>query len=74
MALAPDRFPGAALIGGVAPYPAEGLDWFEGMGPENVEEFQATLADPENSVRSAGATGPSGARSPAPRVLRRLAA
>jgi pimeloyl-ACP methyl ester carboxylesterase len=50
---APERFPGAALIGGVAPYPAEGLDWFEGMGPENVEEFQATLADPENSVRSA---------------------
>lgn len=51
-ALAPDRFPAAALIGGVAPYPAEGIDWFEGMGPENVEEFQATLADPENSVRA----------------------
>lgn len=51
--LAPERFPGAALIGGLAPYPAEGLDWFEGMGPENVEEFQATLADPQNSVRSA---------------------
>lgn len=50
---APERFPGAALIGGAAPYPAEGLDWFEGMGPENIEEFQATLADPENSVRSA---------------------
>jgi pimeloyl-ACP methyl ester carboxylesterase len=53
VALAPERFPGAALIGGVAPYPADGLDWFEGMGPENVEEFRATLADPENSVRSA---------------------
>jgi pimeloyl-ACP methyl ester carboxylesterase len=53
VAFAPERFPGAALIGGVAPYPAEGLDWFEGMGPENVEEFQATLADPKNSVRSA---------------------
>ncbi len=53
VALAPERFPGAALIGGVAPYPAEGLDWFEGMGPENVEEFQATLADPANSIRSA---------------------
>lgn len=52
-ALAPDRFPAAALIGGVAPYPAEGIDWFEGMGPENVEEFKATLEDPENSVRSA---------------------
>jgi pimeloyl-ACP methyl ester carboxylesterase len=53
VAFAPERFPGAALIGGVAPYPAEGLDWFEGMGRENVEEFQATLADPQNSVRSA---------------------
>ncbi len=53
MAVAPDRFPGAATIGGVAPYPAEGLDWFEGMGPENIEEFQATLADPQNSIRSA---------------------
>ena len=52
-AVAPDRFPGAATIGGVAPWPAEGLDWFEGMGPENIEEFQATLADPQNSVRSA---------------------
>jgi pimeloyl-ACP methyl ester carboxylesterase len=52
-AVAPDRFPGAATIGGVAPYPAEGLDWFEGMGPENVEEFHATLADRQNSIRSA---------------------
>lgn len=24
---------------GVAPYPAEGLDWFEGMDPLNVKEF-----------------------------------
>ena len=52
-ALAPERFPAAALIGGVAPYPADGIDWFEGMGPENVEEFEATIADPQNSVRSA---------------------
>ena len=53
VAVAPERFLGAATIGGVAPYPAEGLDWLEGMGPENVEEFTATLADPENSIRSA---------------------
>ncbi len=50
-ALAPERFPAAALIGGVAPYPADGIDWFEGMGPENVEDFQATMADPQNSIR-----------------------
>jgi pimeloyl-ACP methyl ester carboxylesterase len=53
VAVAPERFPGAATIGGVAPWPAEGIDWFEGMGPENIEEFQATLEDPQNSVRSA---------------------
>ena len=53
VAVAPERFPGSATIGGVAPWPAEGIDWFEGMGPENVEEFHATLADPQNSVRSA---------------------
>lgn len=58
VAVAPERFAGAATIGGVAPYPAEGIDWFEGMGPENVEEFKATMADPQNSVRSAERDGP----------------
>jgi pimeloyl-ACP methyl ester carboxylesterase len=52
-ALLADRVRAVATIGGVAPWPADGLDWFEGMGPENIEEFNATLADPENSVRSA---------------------
>lgn len=52
-ALLADRILGVATVGGVAPWPAEGLDWFEGMGPENIEEFNATIADPENSVRSA---------------------
>jgi pimeloyl-ACP methyl ester carboxylesterase len=58
VAVAPERFRGAATIGGVAPYPAEGLDWLEGMGPENVEEFQATLDDPQNSIRSAERDAP----------------
>jgi pimeloyl-ACP methyl ester carboxylesterase len=31
----------AATIAGVAPYPAPGLDWMAGMGPENVAEFGA---------------------------------
>jgi pimeloyl-ACP methyl ester carboxylesterase len=43
----PDRIVGAATIGGVAPYPADGIDWFEGMGPENIEEFGASLESPE---------------------------
>ena len=34
----------AATLAGVAPYPAEGLDWQAGMGPENVEEFGAAVS------------------------------
>jgi pimeloyl-ACP methyl ester carboxylesterase len=30
----------AISFAGVAPYAASGLDWFEGMGPENVEGFR----------------------------------
>jgi pimeloyl-ACP methyl ester carboxylesterase len=44
------RLPGvisAATIGGVAPYPANGLDWVAGMGAENLEEFDAALAGPD---------------------------
>ncbi|HEX5579665.1 MAG TPA: alpha/beta hydrolase [Candidatus Limnocylindria bacterium] len=43
----PDRILGATTVGGVAPYPADGIDWFEGMGPENIEEFGASLEGPE---------------------------
>jgi pimeloyl-ACP methyl ester carboxylesterase len=32
----------AASLSGVAPFPADGLDWMAGMGPENVEEFTLT--------------------------------
>jgi pimeloyl-ACP methyl ester carboxylesterase len=46
-ALLPDRVRGSALIAGVAPYPADGLDWLAGMGAENIEEFGAALAGPE---------------------------
>ena len=34
---------GAITLAGVAPYGAEGLDFLEGMGPENHEEFGAAL-------------------------------
>lgn len=36
-----------ATIGGVAPFPAEGLDWTAGMGAENIEEFGAAVAGPD---------------------------
>jgi pimeloyl-ACP methyl ester carboxylesterase len=42
-ALLPDRVMGTALIAGVAPWGAEGLDWLEGMGIENHEEFGAAV-------------------------------
>jgi pimeloyl-ACP methyl ester carboxylesterase len=43
-ALLPDRVLGCAAIAAVAPWGADGLDWFGGMGPENIEEFGAALA------------------------------
>jgi pimeloyl-ACP methyl ester carboxylesterase len=46
-ALLPDRILGGASIAGVAPYPAAGMDWYAGMGPENIEEFGAALEGPE---------------------------
>jgi pimeloyl-ACP methyl ester carboxylesterase len=45
-ALLPDRCAAAATLAGAAPYPAEGIDWLRGMGPENVEEFGAAIESP----------------------------
>jgi pimeloyl-ACP methyl ester carboxylesterase len=42
-ALLGERCLAAATIAGVAPYPAQGLDWMAGMGAENVAEFGAAL-------------------------------
>jgi pimeloyl-ACP methyl ester carboxylesterase len=46
-ALLPGRCAGAAILAGVAPYQAEGLDWLAGMGPENVEEISAAATSRE---------------------------
>jgi pimeloyl-ACP methyl ester carboxylesterase len=43
-ALLRGRCVAAATIAGVAPYPAEGIDWFEGMAEENIAEFGAAAA------------------------------
>ncbi|HEY2372948.1 MAG TPA: alpha/beta fold hydrolase [Gaiellaceae bacterium] len=40
-ALMPDRVIAAASLASVAPYDAEGLDFLEGMGEQNVEEMAA---------------------------------
>lgn len=44
-AMLPDRVAGAASLAGVAPYAAEGLDWYAGMGEANVEDFKLMLSD-----------------------------
>jgi pimeloyl-ACP methyl ester carboxylesterase len=43
-ALLPGRCRAAAVIAGPAPRDAAGLDWLDGMGPENIEEFTAAEA------------------------------
>ena len=42
-ALLPDLVAGVATLGSVAPFDAEGLDWLDGMAPENHEEFGAAV-------------------------------
>ena len=43
-ALLPERVTRAAAMASVAPMDAEGLDFFAGMSPGNLEEFDAALA------------------------------
>lgn len=44
-ALLASRVVGAASLAGVAPYPAEGLDWIAGTGELNAEDFRLLLSD-----------------------------
>jgi pimeloyl-ACP methyl ester carboxylesterase len=44
-ALLPDLVVAAAELAGLAPYGAEGLDWFEGMGQENADDFELFTVD-----------------------------
>jgi pimeloyl-ACP methyl ester carboxylesterase len=42
-----ERVAAVAVIAGVAPYTADGLDWMAGMGEDNIEEFGAALQGEE---------------------------
>jgi pimeloyl-ACP methyl ester carboxylesterase len=42
-ALLPERVTAVAALASVAPYGADGLDFFAGMGEQNVEDFKAVL-------------------------------
>ena len=46
-ALLPERVAAAAALAPVAPFDAEGLDFYEGMGEQNVEEFGAVFVSEE---------------------------
>jgi pimeloyl-ACP methyl ester carboxylesterase len=50
-ALAPERVTGVLSIAGVGPYGAPGLDFLEGMGQENHDEFGAAL-EGEDALRA----------------------
>ena len=44
-AVLPGRVVAAASVAGAAPFPAEGLDWFAGMGEYNVRDVQLMMSD-----------------------------
>ena len=44
-ALLPDLVVASASLAGLAPYGADGLDFFEGMGEENADDFKLLVAD-----------------------------
>ncbi|HJY94812.1 MAG TPA: alpha/beta hydrolase, partial [Streptosporangiaceae bacterium] len=46
-ALLPDLVTAAASLASLAPADAEGLDFFEGMGQENADDFRLLNSDPE---------------------------
>jgi pimeloyl-ACP methyl ester carboxylesterase len=46
-ALLPDLVTAAASLGSLAPYDAEGLDYFAGMGQDNVDDTRLQLTDPD---------------------------
>jgi pimeloyl-ACP methyl ester carboxylesterase len=48
-ALLPDRCRAAAALAPIAPRDAEGLDFFAGMGEQNVEELGLSVRDPETA-------------------------
>jgi pimeloyl-ACP methyl ester carboxylesterase len=48
--LLPERTTRAAVLVGIAPHGADGLDWFDGMAHSNVMEFTAAANGYENIV------------------------
>ncbi|MFE3514325.1 alpha/beta fold hydrolase [Streptomyces sp. NPDC059166] len=51
-ALMPDRVTRTAALVSLAPWDAEGLDWFEGMAASNILAYSTAAADPEGLAES----------------------
>ncbi|MEU5715231.1 alpha/beta fold hydrolase [Streptomyces sp. NPDC020403] len=51
-ALMPDRVTRTAALVGLAPWDAEGLDWFDGMAASNVLAYSRAAADPDGLAQS----------------------
>jgi pimeloyl-ACP methyl ester carboxylesterase len=45
-ALLPGLVTAVASLASLAPYDSDGLDWFDGMGQDNVDDFRLLLSDP----------------------------
>lgn len=52
-ALLPELVVASAALGSIAPWGAEGLDYFAGMGEDNVEDIQLYLSDPRAARQKA---------------------
>ncbi len=48
-ALLPDRVVAVASLASIAPYDADDLDYFDGMGQENIDDMKLELSDPAAS-------------------------
>jgi pimeloyl-ACP methyl ester carboxylesterase len=46
-ALLPGLVTAVASLASITPYPAEGLDWFDGIGEHNGADFKRALTDPQ---------------------------
>ena len=54
-ALLPDLAVAVASLASLAPYGVAGLDWFDGMGQDNVDDFRLMMAD-EKAARTRSTT------------------
>ncbi len=52
-ALLPDLVVASGVLGSLAPWDSEGLDYFSGMGEDNVEDIRLYFNDPEAARRKA---------------------